>query len=430
MLRLVKLARACFLLILVSVFAFGGTTFGTVTPAAQLAASPSPSGSPSPSPSPTVVTTVGERTPARGLALRQQIDGLLDEMAEAIVRKDEAGLLKAAKTDGPRGELSRRYRNLTAMRVTEFYYYPADITLDEASGHWVTNVQVSFCIVIPKCQHDRLTEPMSWADTPAGVELMAVSAAVSEDTSWYGHPQPWELSDLHVLIGPRTMVATTSRLRHRLPRMLDEAEKAAVIADQFVTAGRKPDFYRVYLADRDEWNSWYRGNPVRWAAGYAVATNDYRSDVVLNHSKVPDSYLKESLQHELAHVSTLHGSFFSENNWWIVEGIAEVAGAVGHTGPFGWASETRSYVRRGWDGKLPGTSPDPDASNEHAGRMYGIAHLGVQALETRFGREKVLDFVAQILTRGRDVNTVSPQVFGLPWAEVEAHCVAYIRQNA
>lgn len=158
-----------------------------------------------------------------------------------------------------------------------------------------------------------------------GPELVSVSPASNDTDSWHGRAQPWEVSNLQVVVGARTIVATTARLKGRLAQLSREAEKAALVADQFVTAGRKPDIYRVYLADKNEWNLWYGSRPSKWVAGYAEPIGEYRIDVVVSHAKVGASLLDDVLRHELTHVSTLHGEHHWKGNWCLIEGIAELA---------------------------------------------------------------------------------------------------------
>lgn len=401
-----------------------------LTQADAVRAAPSPSSPPVPTIAPAPVTHVGDQTRERGDFLREQVRLLLAEQAKALLRKDEEAFLRPA-ADGPvRDELTRRYRNLIALQVAGFDLATEPLEFDAATGQWRAKATVSFCFVVAGCRTDYVHESLAWTDTEAGPRLASIAAASDTSDSWYGQTQPWEVSDLHVAVGTRALVATTARLKGRLPELLREAEKAAVVADEFATGGSKPDIYRVYLADTNEWKTWYGGQETKWAVGYATAVGPNQSDVVLNNAKVSSSYLDDTLRHELTHVSSLHGQHHWEGNWWLIEGIAQLAENPNGLNAQDWSAATRTFVRGGWDRKFPAEGPSDSMSNSAVGSRYGVAYYAVKCLDVQFGRARLLSFFTQVVVHGAMPVVVSPTLFEKDWAAVEADCAAYTRRSA
>src|SRR5262249_1917809 len=71
-----------------------------------------------PSAAPTVATAVGDRTLARGHVLDVEIDQALKEQAAALLRHDRTAFMRLASGLPATTALGRRYRNLTALRVS------------------------------------------------------------------------------------------------------------------------------------------------------------------------------------------------------------------------------------------------------------------------------------------------------------------------
>ncbi len=397
--------------------------------------------SPAEAPAPTPATStapaaplskVGETTDERENDLRSIVAQTLYDQAQALLRNDEAGYLQPVGSDAARAELTRRYRNLTAMRATGYSQNIQTIDHDPGAGQWKTTVRIGFCFLVAKCEVDSVVETMMWADAEGGPRLMSVAAPGKSD-KWYGDPQPWELSDLHVATGERTVVATTAEFMAKLPELLREAEKATAVADAFGTsgtygAGGKPDAYRVYLAGKKEWTSWYGGGLPKWAAGYALPIGDRRSDVVLNNANgaARTRFLDDMLRHEMTHVALMRGQFYGDKNWWIMEGVAELAahpqGLTAGDAP----ANTRRFIRNGWDRKLPFDGPADDDSDATVSALYNIAFLAVKRLEDRFGRERLMKFHDSLLGGG-GYDFASSTFLGAPWADVQADLISRIR---
>ncbi|HEX6685763.1 MAG TPA: hypothetical protein VF062_23510, partial [Candidatus Limnocylindrales bacterium] len=337
------------------------------------------------------------------------------------LRADEAAFLRPAKDPAVRDKLLLRYRNLVALRVSRFQLEVDYLSVTPTPDRWQGELVVSFCFVLPDCVLDQLSEPAVWAQTPGGLELISLELP-KDPPGWFGDPQPFEQTELVVAHGDRVLVAAPKSLAGRLPAVLAAAQAAVPVADSY-SIGKPPDQYRVYLADSKAWKTWYNYAPPAWVAGYASPIGSTHTDIVLNNAHSRASYLPEMLRHEMTHASTVQGSHRWEGNWWLIEGIADVAGNF-NARP---TSELRRYIRSGWDRKLPGDGPADDASDTEAERLYGIAFLAVKRIETKFGREKLLRFFEWVVEFGLKFDVASTSAFNVPWAEVEADLLAAVR---
>lgn len=373
-----------------------------------------------PSPSPSVTAIVSD-TKEKVERLQGRINEIVGEQAAALLRQDEAAFLAPAKDPGVREKLLLRYRNLVALRISRVTMSVSYLSIDTTAGRWQADVVVAFCFVLPDCVLDKVSEPTVWAETPAGPELVSIEPAKKPTRGWFGEPQPWEMTELAVAHGNRVLVAAPKSLAGRLPALLQAAEAAVPVADSYAIGGA-PDQYRVYLADSTAWKSWYGHNPPNWSAGYANAIGATHSDVIVSNSHNRASFLPLLLRHELTHAATLQGSHSWTGNWWLIEGIADVA-----AGDTAIDSDVRRYLRRGWDRKLPADGPADTASLTQAERLYRIAALAVKCLQDRFGRERLLVFFERVVEFGDTYLTASTTAFASPWTEVEAGCLAAVR---
>jgi hypothetical protein len=393
---------------------------------AKLVRSQEIAGSASPSPSVTVGTTADAARPESAKEkverLQGQVNSVLGEQVAALLRQDEAAFLRPAKDPAVREKLLLRYRNLVGLRVSRITMTVNYLSMDTTAGRWQAEVSVSFCFVQPDCVLDKVSEPSMWAETPDGPELVSIEPA-KPPSGWFGEPQPWEMTDLVVAHGNRVLVAAPRSLAGRLAAVLDAAEQAVPLADSYAI-GPPPDQYRVYLADGTAWKTWYGRVPPNWAAGYANAIGATHSDIVLNNSHSRASFLPELLRHELTHAATVQGSHGWVGNWWLIEGIADVA-----AGDTAVGSDARRFIRSGWDRKFPATGPPDDASLTYANRLYKIAALAVKCLQDRFGRERLLTFFERVVEFGDTYTRASTTAFDAPWAEVETGCIAAIRAS-
>lgn len=370
--------------------------------------------------------------------LRDRIAELVDEQAAALLRGDEQGFVALALPGSPAvATLRRQFRSLRAMGVS--VWRPRVDALPErvergGGVEWRVAIDVEHCFGAPDCAVSQVSITSWWVDESAGPRVRAVEpSGTSREGPNREGPRPWEVSDLVAVVGERTVVATTRDNRSLLPRLSLEAERAAAVADRYVVGGRQPDRYRVYYAAGPEWRRWYGGNRPQWTAGYAVAIGGGNYDVVLNGDRVQPARAGDLLRHELTHVASLPAKGFPNGTaWWLVEGMAELAGAGGRpVSRYGSLPEVRRLLTAGkWDGQLATVEPPADAEGWEVTGRYGVGYLAVRHLADRFGERRLLEFFAAVVHERRPPDRAAWDVFGEEWAVLHEECVRYVRAAA
>ncbi len=387
------------------------------------------SATPAASASPTEnATTVAAREAA------ERITAQLDRQAAALLSGDRAGFLAIAERSA-HSDLRRRFAGLRALRVTHWEGRPNGLpTPAGRAGEWRLSVEFQYCFVVPDCRPSPLLVDTRWRDG-AKPRLLALEKSTSTPqvggrVRGQAGTLPWEVSELVVVVGKRTIVASTPAFRSRLPSLLRRAEAAAKVADQYVVGGAAPDRYRIYYAGTKEWERWYGGDQAEWSGGYAVNVGGGHREIVLG----PDSLdygtgLDELLRHELVHAASLPENDYWDNSaWWLFEGLADHAAADGApVGRYPGLALTRKLVKGDWDGKLDNLIPADDAPDEQVTGAYGIAYLAVRYLIDRFGEEQVLAFVKAVVHDLRVPAQVAEEIFDESWSTLHDDCVAYIR---
>ncbi|MEU1839285.1 hypothetical protein [Micromonospora chersina] len=333
--------------------------------------------------------------------LRARMAAQLDRQAAALLDGDRAGFLAVAEP-AARPALTRRYAALRALRVTTWRPVADGVPAadDRRPGEWRLTVTVGYCFVVPGCTPGTVELGTRWRVAGDAEPRLT---AVEESRATPAGARPWEVSDLAVAVGKRAVVATTPALRAKLPGLLAQAEAAATVADLYAVAAPPPDRYLVYYAGRAEWQRWYGGGRPKWTAGYAVGVGGGHHDVVLNAQSLTPSGVDDLLRHELTHAASLpDGGYADRSSWWLVEGLAEYAGADGQpVDRYDGLAEARKLVRGGWNGRLDALAPADDASDDRVGGAYGIGYLAVHHLVDRFGEQRVLDFFRAVVHERR-----------------------------
>lgn len=380
-----------------------------------------------------VVARAENPTTRAARQLADRITVQLERQSAALLRGDRAGFLAIAEP-AVQADLRRRFATLRALRVSSWQARPKGLPTEAGRpGEWRLSVEFRYCFVAPNCRPSSLLVETRWR--VGGAEPRLLEQARSKPVprlAGRGTVQvgglPWEMSDLVVAVGKRTLVATTPAFRKRLPNLLARAEAAAKVADQYVVGAARPDRYRIYYAGPGEWKRWYGGDQPEWVAGYAIGVGGDH-EVVLKDNRYTAAGLDEILRHELAHVASLpdHDNR-SDSTWWLTEGLAEHAGADGRAiGRYVGLSATRRLVNRGWDGKLDNLAPDENTPDARVTGSYGIAYLAVRYLVDRFGEERVFAFVKAVIHDRRIPRQTSDEVFGVPWSTLHDDCVKHIR---
>ncbi|MEU8049524.1 hypothetical protein [Micromonospora haikouensis] len=360
--------------------------------------------------------------------LGERISGQLDRQAAALLGGDRAGFLAVAEP-AAHPALARRYAALRALRVTVWRPEQTGLptTVAGRPDEWRIVVRFQYCFVVPGCRPSPVLVGTRWRDSGGQVRLVAMEESRSAETG----TRPWEVSDLVVAVGPRTVVATTPALRGKLPGLLRQAEAAARTADAYAVAGPPPDRYRVFYAGKAEWLSWYGGGRPAWTGGYAVTVGGGHHEVVLNADGLSAAGADDLLRHELTHAASLpERGYPGRETWWLVEGLAEYAGVGGTpVGRYEGLAEVRELLAPGggWTGRLDDLTPAEDASARRVGGSYGVGYLAVRHLVDRFGEQRVLAFFKAVVHDRRTAEEASGEAFGEPWAGLHDECVAYAR---
>ncbi|MFC0503670.1 hypothetical protein [Micromonospora costi] len=360
---------------------------------------------------------------ARDLAAR--ITTVLDRQSAALLAGDQAGFLAVAEP-AAHADLRRRFAALRALKVTTWRAEVTGLPTEIAGrpGEWRLLVRFQYCIVVPGCRPSPVLAGTRWRDDGRQPRLVAVEESKSAETG----TRPWEISDLVAATGARTVVATTPALRGKLPGLLARAEAAAKVADGYALGDSRPDRYRVFHAGRAEWERWYGGGRPTWTGGYAVTVGGGHHEVVLN-GEGDEAGLDDLLRHELTHAASLPDQGYpGKATWWLVEGLAEYAGAAGRSvDRYEGLAEVRRLVQGGWNGRLEGIAPADDAPADRVGGSYGVGYLAVRHLVDRFGEQRLLDFFAAVVHERAPVARAAEQVFGESWTALHDECVAYVR---
>jgi hypothetical protein len=387
-----------------------------------------------PPPSPAANAMSAERVPW----IRSQIDASLQAQAAALLAGDQPGFLTPVaegNTDLDR-DLSRRFEALRAMQVTgwveKLVGSPTPVTGQGGREEWLARVDLQHCFVVAGCATDGLRAETRWIETPRdGVRMVAFDASKSEENG----PRPWEVTDLTVAVGARTIVGVSPKYAKRLPELQKQAEAAALVADRYVRGDAGPvDRYRIFMADGKEWQRWYGGEDLEWAAGYAVPTGESRLEVVLNLSEMPEDYVDDTLRHELGHVATLRGADYSDDAdfWWMIEGIADYVDESGvPIAEYEEADLVARYVDE-VDMTAGVVVPPPDADTEdwQVAARYGVGYHAVRRIAERFGEPAMLAFFDAVVRNGTSLKDAAPATLGKDWDDVNRDCLDYLKRVA
>ena len=391
---------------------------------------------------PASARTVAGKPPLRGAAGQHDQDGpqgahrtelgdriqdALNAQAAALLSGDENGFL--AGTDPKlQPDLKRRFGVLRAMHVAGWDETVADGPDPVGDARWKAQVRLRYCFAVPGCAPTGVTVHTEWTEVDGRLRLSAMGTSDATDLG----PRPWEVADLRVAVGARTIVATTPRYANRLPAALAGAEQAAEVVDRYARWAPPPGRYLVYLAGGDEWGRWYGVHQPSWVAGYAMPVADDTTEIILNAQCVGSDAVLDTLRHEFTHVVTLVGVRRDYSaQWWLVEGIAEYVRMVGRPlGDYAGYGATHRYVHSGrWDGTVAlGEPPDSSSTDDASGR-YGVAFLSLRRIADRFGEDALLNFFDAVIRKGTDPSAAAPAVLGASWDDVRADCARYVRRT-
>lgn len=399
--RRVRLAVAAAVagVVAAGLFLVPGGTGPRATPAAAVA---SPSASPSPSPS-----------PSRPPTTRETVDLTLAAQDKALLAGDLDGYL-APVDPALHGWFTARFTSLRTLGVALFSSRAADAPAVQPDGRFSLLLETSHCFGAVDCRTQQLFVDSTW--TVAGGR--AVLSAASRSTA------PWDATELRFATGRRVVVAAPAKYASKLAATVKAADRGADVADRFAHWGQPPGRYVVYLAGPAEWRSWFDGRTENAADAFARG-----GEVVQRVDRGVGSY--ELFAHEFTHVVSLGKRVRGQQDWWLVEGLAEYAANRDGSWVRARLPFVRQYVRKGrWDGSVA-LGPIPErATDDDWQARYGIALLTVIRLAERFGEPAMLDFFAAVVRDGTPPDVAAPAALKTDWATVAADCAAYVRSRA
>jgi hypothetical protein len=367
----------------------GAAVVAAITLWPSVAAKPAPAASAS-APGPADLLPAALPQPSSGASVIQRGFWVAQEAArlesiesEALVAGDftrYASVADPADTTAMR-DLHRRFDNLRALKVTRFDSRMEGLPklVDAARKRWrVVNVS-NLCLVESDCDPDVTMLDSLWTETPKGLRFAAFanhdykSQCSRCNTPVAPFVRPWEVTDLAVRIGKRTVVAIPVQDRAKLPALAAKAESAAAHADKYTIGNGPVDRYHVFIADDQAWKRWYDGLPGRWVAGQALPTGRSEVEVEAKLSELTPGYADTLLRHELAHVATLRSDRYygRDDVWWLVEGMAEYAATEG---PYPDHADLRTYLRGHTLRSVVVTPPPASASVTDASSRYAVGY--------------------------------------------------------
>jgi hypothetical protein len=362
--------------------------------------------------------------PSRSAWALERVREALGRQRDALLSGNESAYLGAVDTAMSKTDhdaLLREYRSLRAMQVADVRD-EVNAAFERGTDTWAIDLRTTACFVSRDCARGPALARTVWRIK--GVTATLVSWTPDHES------QPWQVSDLVAIAGDRTVVATTKAYASKLPSLLQEAEKAAKVADRFARDGRVPSRYVIYYAASAEWRQWFGADPPDWSGGVAIDVSDDRYDLMLNADQLYRTAIDDLLRHEMTHASTLPGTPTDHSQWWLIEGIAEYALMDGllpsaHQGD----ANARDLISRGAVLDIEVTGPSDDSADDEVMGRYAIAYLGVRCMVERFGEAEMVEFFHQVVHDAAPTEQASQQVYGVPWGELSADCFGYVKQT-
>jgi hypothetical protein len=359
-----------------------------------------------------------------------------------LLRGDERGWLAAVDPGKPklRARYSRMFSSLRALGISQFAYY-SYAPAAPRNGIIAVRSHIAYCFSRPTCPEyadqqwkgpPRVVQALTFKMVRGRYVITALGKAADPNSM---QPTPWEHGDLYFARGNRVTVAATGSQRKNLKRVLDLAEKAAVVTDRYAALVQNPQSrYRIYLADDKAWTSWYGGDREKWVVGLAVPLNHAGTDTLLRMSQLSDTrLLANTIQHEMGHVVTLGGATDRDpaGDRWLSEGIAEYIGWAPKPASASWRRSSVQVAFRGSrrPATIVGKPPTAKTSDVAVNALYGIGHLAAQCMAERYGERKLFAFVRLALRENQGYDQASRAAFGKPFRTVDKACLAWIKKQ-
>jgi hypothetical protein len=380
--------------------------------------------------------------PSRSATPFELAEQRLELQAKALRDGDEKGWL--APVDPGKTVLVARYRamfrNLRALEISHAEFHSDK--LEAAAGRVVVQAALGYCFSGVTCPdwHGNYGEGPAKSTYKLTFQIIdGVWTITSLDDATgvkdnYLQPAPWDNAALTLVKGERVIVAGPRSQAARLKQVLTMAEKAAKVVDKYAGyVGNPQKRYRIYVADEKGWKSWYGGVKQDWIVGYEMPLNSTGGDIILRaKSSTNARQLAVTVQHELTHVVTLGGDdWASDNDQWLVEGIAEYVGALPRK-PQDTDNRdvlAESFKKRGMPKTMALPSLSDNADDLTVNTLYAMGHYATSCMADKFGERKLFQFTNLVLRESKQPDEASRTAYGKPFSAVDKACLSWIRQR-
>ncbi|MFI1994679.1 hypothetical protein [Actinoplanes sp. NPDC020271] len=366
----------------------------------------------------------------------------LELQAKALQDGDEKGWL--APVDPAKTVLVTRYRaifrNLRALEITHAEFHSDKLEI--VPGRVVVQAALGYCLSGVTCPdwHGNYGEGPAKATYKLTFQIIGGVWTITglDDATGvkdnYLQPAPWDNATLTLVKGERVIVAGPRGQATKLKQVLTMAEKAARVVDKYAGYVDNPQKrYRIYVADENGWKSWYGGVKQDWIVGYEMPLNSTGGDIILRAKSSANSrQLAVTIQHELTHVVTLGGEdWASDNDQWLVEGIAEYVGALPRKAPDTGNRDVlaEAFKKRGAPKTIALPSLADNADDLTVNTLYAMGHYATACMADKFGERKLFQFTNLVLREAKKPDEASRTAYGKPFATVDKACVSWIRQR-
>ncbi|TWJ10739.1 hypothetical protein LX16_4161 [Stackebrandtia albiflava] len=385
--------------------------------------------------------TDGDDPQVRVDYLGARADAMLEEHSDALLADDEAGWLEIFD-ESLHDDMSQQFDGLRAMEVSQYEYQRQHDPVERDTDRFEMRLAASYCFggtVGEECAASTIVFDTMWADDDDGYRIVEVS-----ESDQVG-PRPWEVDDIKAVSGEKVIVAAPARYADELERALPEAEAAAENADQYAVYG-EVEKYIIFLAGDAEFSKWYglEGANMDNVVGFAMPVpmlgengqlQQGGSEVVMHVDRVRDDVeFTSTMRHELGHVATLHHSpehVPLEEDWWMVEGVAEVIDHGPETPLDGYLrkSDVAAYIDEDlWNNDLVPAFSGDDALTGSA--KYGIAMYSVYYLFQEYGKDKFMDLFERVARKGEDPDASAQAVYGMSYDALVTECTDFVAEVA
>lgn len=333
---------------------------------------------------------------------RGQIQALLTQMAEAAARADQEGYLACVSMAEP---VFAAEQKAWALDLSRKKPEKVELTMGDAG---VT--------VLPDGTAEARIR-WSWRMPEAKDRDLGYTARfVREGDRWKYAGEKW-----HTIKGEKCLVSFAEGLEDAAKIVADvlpevrahvhtgfELENDADLTERVqqvkVYSSMKHLQHSIYLSYSDALGGWNEpGESIK----------------IIARSGSSRSGLRNLLAHEYGHVATFQfGPKINDAQWWILEGVAELAAEAFAKNSRGVETQVRRWAGRGQLVEWHRLADFRGEATQHMGHVYTQGHHMVAYISERFGRTGRNQWL-RAMAQGKSLEDATLEVFKVPFAEVD-----------